>query len=409
MYHLDERSDEMNLYSFLSYFHSSYYIPIYLYEKDQITHAVPEQDSSTYPLTEYLSMLTNDTNEISYIMTSYYSYYGSVRINENCFLIIGPVNDFPYTDESLESIQKEARVKDSYKEEFVNFFKNIPTQNWDSFINTLLFINLILNNTELSKKDVVQITDKRESLNIIKDFVISSAEKREEEALYNSFNVEEAIVRFVETGQVNKLKDFAKQARYTKIGEIAPSALRQWKNLFIVTTTLISRAAMRGGLSPSISYQLSNVYLQQVEKLKDIEAVKSLLWQVQIDYATRVSNAAIPSNIDNVLHEIIQYIQNNINQPITVTEIASLAGYTRSSLSRKFKKELGINISNFIKETKLEEAKDLLSFSNESISKISNYLCFSSQSHFQKSFKEYTGITPEKYRKSFWKLNTMDL
>lgn len=398
----------MNLLSFLPYFYSSYYIPIYLYEENQITHAFPSRDFNIYPLPEYLTLLTEDTNEISYTMTSFYSYYGSVKIDKNKFLIIGPVNDFSYTDESLQSMQKEFQVEDICKERFVAFFKNIPTQNWDSFINTLLFINFILNKSELSTKDVIQITDEENKPNIMEHFVSLSTEKREEGALYNSFNVEEAIVRFVETGQVQKLKDFSKQARYTKIGEIAPSALRQWKNLFIVTTTLISRAAMRGGLSPSISYQLSNVYLQQVERLIDVEAVKSLLWQVQIDYANRVADTAIPSDVDKILHEIVQYIRNNTNQPLIVTELAELVGYTRSSLSRKFKKELGMNISTFIRETKLEEAKDLLSFSNQSLTEISNYLCFSSQSHFQKAFKDYAGVTPEKYRKSFWQLNEME-
>ncbi|WP_442862488.1 helix-turn-helix domain-containing protein [Bacillus sp. USDA818B3_A] len=48
----------------------------------------------------------------------------------------------------------------------------------------------------------------------------------------------------------------------------------------------------------------------------------------------------------------------------------------------------------------MEEAKDLLAFSDKSISEISNYLCFSSQSHFQKVFKDYYAITPQAYRKS---------
>lgn len=396
----------MNLTSFLRYFYSSYYIPIYLYEHDKLVAAVPAQEPETYPLPVYFSLLNDPIQQITYTMTSFHSYYGGVKLEGNKMLIIGPVNDFSYSEDSLLAIQKEFAVKSVSSDGFIDFFKNIAPQNWDSFVNTLLFVHFILNGTELSKKDVFLSTDEQTQSTVMEDYVTLLSEEKEENALYNSFNIEEAIVHFVETGQTEKLKAFAEQARYATIGKIAPTALRQWKNLFIVNVTLISRAAMRGGLSPSLAYQLSNVYLQQAERLTDVEAIKSLLWQVQFDYTNRVASSAIPTGADKTLHEIVQYVRNNTNAPLTVSEIAERVGYTRTSLSRKVKKELGFNLSTFIRETKLDDAKDLLAYSDKSITQISNYLCFSSQSHFQKSFKAYVGLTPEKYRKSFWKMET---
>jgi AraC-like DNA-binding protein len=375
-----------------------------LYEADNLVAAVPAQEPDTHPLPVYFALLKEPVQKITYTMTSFHSYYGSVKLEGNKMLIIGPVNDFSYTEDSLTAIQKEFEVKDMNHDGFTDFFKNIAPQNWDSFVNTLLFVDFILNRTERSKQDIFLSTDETARNTVMEDYVAVISEEKEVNALYNSFNIEEAMVHFVETGQAEKLKAFAEQARYAAIGKIAPTALRQWKNLFIVNVTLISRAAMRGGLSPSLSYQLSNVYLQQAERLTDVEAVKSLLWQVQFDYANRVASSAIPSSADKTLHEIVQYVRNNTNAPLTVTETAERVGYTRSSLSRKVKKELGFNLSTFIRETKLEDAKDLLAYSDKSITQISNYLCFSSQSHFQKAFKAYVGLTPEKYRKSFWKL-----
>ena len=48
---------------------------------------------------------------------------------------------------------------------------------------------------------------------------------------------------------------------------------------------------------------------------------------------------------------------------------------------------------------RLEEAKSLLTYSDKTLSEISTYLCFSSQSYFQNIFKKKYGITPLKYRK----------
>ncbi|MGN0840252.1 MAG: helix-turn-helix transcriptional regulator [Candidatus Ornithospirochaeta sp.] len=66
---------------------------------------------------------------------------------------------------------------------------------------------------------------------------------------------------------------------------------------------------------------------------------------------------------------------------------------------RHFQSELGITIDEYVIECRLREAKSLLKYTDKSLTEISNYLCFSSQSHFQNLFKKHYGITPLKYRK----------
>ena len=47
---------------------------------------------------------------------------------------------------------------------------------------------------------------------------------------------------------------------------------------------------------------------------------------------------------------------------------------------------------------KLEEAKSMLNYSDKTVSEISEYLCFSSQSYFQNVFKRKYGMTPKEFR-----------
>lgn len=75
-------------------------------------------------------------------------------------------------------------------------------------------------------------------------------------------------------------------------------------------------------------------------------------------------------------------------------------GKSRSYISKKFKKELGFDLSKFIVRRKLEEGKSLLAYTDKPISEISEYLCFSSQSYFQNLFKNKYGVTPYEYRRS---------
>lgn len=389
---------------FCEYLYTSLYIPIYLYDNNkELIASYPKQDEDTFPPSTYVSRLWDTEKLVTYTMTTFYSHYGCIKLKSNSgSIVIGPINDFPYTSESLKAISREFSVNNSKKDSFFDFFKNIPYHNLDVFINTLLFINYTLNHIELTKKDVELSVDYQFNMKLSREYIEKIYEAKEEELLYNSFATENAMTRFVETGNVAALKTFSDQAKHTKVGIIAQDNLRQWKNMFIVAVTLTSRAAMRGGLTPSLAYQLSNVYLQQVERLTNIDEVHSLLRQVRLDYANRVAKSIVPVSADNILHEVIQYVKENTNKLITVTKIADHVGYSRSSLSRKVKKELGFELGGFIRKCKLEDAKDLLALTDKSISEISNYLCFSSQSHFQRSFKDQYGMTPNTYRKSIW-------
>lgn len=391
----------IDINKYCEYLYNSLYIPIYLYNHNELAACYPDQDQATHPLSQYLSSLRETDNKVSYIVTSFYSYYGCIQIEDsNSFIVIGPINDFPYSNESLLVMSKEFSIEKSKTEAFYEFFHKIPTQNLDSFINTLLLINYTINNTELKRADIDQSVGYQYDTSINKHYSEKSFDEKEEGLLNNSFEIERELIRYIETGNIEKLDQFSNRSKNTRVGIIAQNNLRQWKNTFIVLVTLASRAAMRGGLTPSIAYQLSNIYMQQVERLTDMEAIMSLLRQVQLDYANRVANSIVPATADHTLHRVIQYVRENTNKHITVTEVADHVGMTRTSLSRKVKNELGLELSTFIRKCKLEEAKDLLAFSDKSISEISNYLCFSSQSHFQKTFKDEYEITPNAFRKS---------
>ena len=59
---------------------------------------------------------------------------------------------------------------------------------------------------------------------------------------------------------------------------------------------------------------------------------------------------------------------------------------------------MGVSLSQYILDLKIEKAKNLLQYSEYNIVDIANYLSFSSQSHFIQVFQKKTGLTPHKYR-----------
>lgn len=390
---------ELNKYC--DYLYRSHFIPVYIYQAKKQIACYPEQERDTWPPSLYLSHLMSTDNPVAYTMTQFYSHYGFIKIADSDYsLIIGPINDFPYTKDVLIDMSKEFNIEPSNFEDFSSFFHNIPMQNLDIFTNMLLFINYSVNNTELTKNDIFEYLGASLTHSFHQNYSKNSYDDKEQGISNNYYAVENELLRYIETGNLDKLQKFTERIKHTKVGVIANDNLRQQRNTFIVTVTLVSRAAIRGGLAASIAYQLSNTYIQQVERLVDIDSINYLIGQVQRDYTNRVAQAISPIKQDHILYQALQFIQENTNKHITVADVANHIGYSRAYLSRKAIKELGFNLSDFIKHRKLEESKELLAFSIKSISEISTYLCFSSQSHFQKSFKEHYGITPHAYRKS---------
>jgi YSIRK-targeted surface antigen transcriptional regulator len=226
----------------------------------------------------------------------------------------------------------------------------------------------------------------------------SLMERKEYESYHNTYYFEQEYYGYVEKGDVSGLELFFKNVPQFQEGKIAEDFIRQAKNIFIATIALTTRHAIAGGLDIETAYELSDSYIQEMEKMSDSASVYALNASAVFDFTRRVCDAKIPQGMSLEIFKCIQYIANHINTDISVEKIANEFNMDRSTLSKKFKRELGFNISSYIMRRKLEEAKSLLSYTDKTISEISEYLCFSTQSYFQNVFKKKYGLTPKEFR-----------
>ena len=216
--------------------------------------------------------------------------------------------------------------------------------------------------------------------------------------LFYVFRIENRLLDMVMRGDVAALNTFFNQAPAVKAGAVAQEHLRQAKNIFIVTATLVSRAAIRGGIDVTASLSLSDQYIKKCELANSPDFVTELSYRMVLDYAERVTRLKLGQNPSVLVTKVSNYVQQHLSEPIKTDNIAKSLFMGRSRLSTNFKNETGINISNYITQIKIDEAKRLLRYSDKSFTSIATYLGFSSPSHFSKVFKEKTDTTPFEYR-----------
>jgi two-component system response regulator YesN len=122
-------------------------------------------------------------------------------------------------------------------------------------------------------------------------------------------------------------------------------------------------------------------------------------------WAAKLLNKAAPALTDRqrdtsaVIARIQAYIQDNLDKELSRDDIAGSVYRNPAYLSRLFRKETGLSLSDYIVQAKIEKVKKQLKETNDKISNIAESLGYVHFSYFAKLFKKMTGLTPQEYRK----------
>lgn len=327
--------------------------------------------------------------------------YGRVRIEGTDYdIIIGPLFATPVTEEIVAEFLSDAQTPRENREEAAELLYSLPLLSHHHCLRYLIFLHLCLNHQTADIEDFYAEQETREEERQEKH-VEQVMTSKDEEVFRSSYNFELQMYHHIETGELNRLKQFWETVKeFPHEGRMAKSPLRHAKNRFIaVAAKAVMLGAIPGGLEAEKAYQLQDLYCVECEQMQTIEEVRRLEYIMLTDLCQRTGSAKIPKGISAEIYRCISYIKNHTNVSLTIDDIADYMHRSRSYLIRHFKEEMGVNLNDFITRCKMEEACDMLLYTDKSLSEISNYLSFSSQSYFQNVFKKQYGITPMAYRK----------
>lgn len=99
------------------------------------------------------------------------------------------------------------------------------------------------------------------------------------------------------------------------------------------------------------------------------------------------------------IKEILVYINNNLSQPLTLTELANEALVSTAHFSRVFKQTTGMGLTVYLNNKRVIKAKKLLLETDHTVSYVAEICGFESMTHFHRIFKKYIDMTPANFRK----------
>ncbi|MGN0466976.1 MAG: helix-turn-helix transcriptional regulator [Lachnospiraceae bacterium] len=207
--------------------------------------------------------------------------------------------------------------------------------------------------------------------------------------------------RAVASGDVEAVKKNCEQERFLEskgVGILSQNPVTNLKYHFVITTAMVTRLCKQNGMELEQAFRLSDFYIQKLDYIHTVQGVQNLHDEMVMDYAEKMRSYFRNDTNSKHINACKEYIYSHIKERITIEDLAKEVGVSASYLSRLFKKETGVSVSVYIREQKIDIAKNLLKFSDYSMIDIANRLAFSSQSHFIQQFREIVGMTPKKYR-----------
>ncbi len=341
---------------------------------------------------EEKAIVQNPAN-VSYYMTDNFLFYGLFRApKDGVSFVIGPVPHMQVNSGAVRQILRSIGEPQSRSAELLSYLHALPAYPLRNFLQILCTINYFINGEKVNVSDLLMWDEQAE----ISEALIP--DPAQYGVIHNTLDLERQLLTHVEFGETDKVRALFRKPPAGRPGRMARDGLRQEKNLFVCTMTLVSRAAIKGGLDSETALALSDLYIQKAELLGSYVEINRLLGSAVFDFTRRVSEVDGAERESGLFRAGKRYLLDHIGETVSLAELANVLGLNRTSLCRLFKECTGMTVNAYATGLKVKEAKRLLRATDKPLSEIAQYLGFSSQSYFQNVFKRGTGWTPGEYR-----------
>lgn len=374
-------------------------VPFYVVEDGDVCFQLPAAEFYQSPLAqdkEFFLQLAEFFKKRKFpilYLENEYIYYGGFLDHEGRYYFVGPL-----TRKNLEQNELKAY---RYKHKLSSNF-HIVKCGTDHLSKMLAMLYYAMTGMKIEYMDI-PIESRNELFNkwnqeeILEHYQL---EQSEEERGHDSRDYENQLLQIIKSGDVAAMKNLMNREPIESddIGVVAVDNQRRIEYLVVSLITLISRAAIEGGVNPEKAYELSDIYLQQLERCKNVVEMNILGGKASVAFTEIVQKEKKYRSKVICVEKCKDYIAKHLRKDFKVGDIAPAIGMSRTYLAKKFSEVEGMTIQQYIMQERCEHAANLLKYSNYPISIISEYFCFSSQSHFGVQFKKFYGVTPNEYR-----------
>lgn len=307
--------------------------------------------------------------------------------------LIGPVYNAEVSVSFLENSADRYHIDSAFRRQYIATMKTISVVPGLMFQQYCLMLHYCVNGVTLNRSDI-QFQPRNKLFTPLPED--SESPEYDRTQIYLS---EQRLLQILREGYVN-YKDAVAQADhlFNPLGKRQPESISKAIFSAVSFTNLCIREAIQAGISTDTAYAIGDGYIDSMVQCQSRSDLTSLTLSMFEDFIFRVRKNRTNPNVSAQIRSCRDYIELHAEQELRLSTLSRQTGYSEYYLSRKFKQEMGMSISTYIKYVRVERSKMMLVSSNHPIAQIAERLHFASSSHFSECFREITGKTPQQYR-----------
>ncbi len=234
--------------------------------------------------------------------------------------------------------------------------------------------------------------------NIYKKLELIIAKNKYESYTHPPYELERELMEYIKQMDIDKSIEILNKINSLERAQLSDRPLNSLKYSLVGSCTLFTRAVIESGLYPETAFMLSDYYINLIDNTNNRDEVQNLEYKMLEDFI-QILKTHKEYLYNPIINQVVSYIKKNIENKLSLNELASIVNVHPNYLSASFKKEVGKTLTQYITEQKIDAIKLYLTYTELSISEISYIFNFTHITYFSSFFKAHSGVTPMQYKK----------
>lgn len=280
------------------------------------------------------------------------------------------------------------------------FFINDMNNNGDTQNTKILSISEIddiavtaislLKNQQIEQIKCIKHIDDKEKITRIKPEIIPYSE-----VINMVFEIEKELSHAVQEGRTFEAITHMEELMSFKLNK-GLDTLEHFKRYAMIFSSNLRKTIIEGGVTPVVAIGISDTFVKDISVITSILKLKKRIYLLVEDYCKAVESSQFPG-CSKIIKNICQYVKVHYGETISTKTLADLFHINPSHLSRQFKKEMKITLTEYIQNVRIEEAKYLIKLGKYTMTEIAGLVGFNDSQYFSNIFKKIEGITPREF------------
>lgn len=315
------------------------------------------------------------------------------------FIILGPYRSILMDEAKLNELLEEKSIPRAYTNELKEYYNAIPMigrmDQWHEFCITLFWY--LHSKSQSIHTEYIRLDTLRGDLQ-----TENQGEELSFKIIEQRYAAEGELLKAIADGNTEEaLKTLSLMRKY-KISARYKDPVRDTRNGLVIFNTLMRKAAEAGGVHPAHIDELSTQLAKRIESVSSQQESIKFMTDMVRKYCMMVRNYSLRGR-SPVIQKVVNHINLNLTEDLSLKRLAGEYSVNASYLSALFKKEMEVNLTEYISQQRIRRAITLLNSTNMQIQDIASESGIYDVNYFRKIFKKTTGMTPTEYSKQIRK------